>query len=81
MERVEFLLSCSDFIAFFLFYSIEVDSRDLPSHDGEVQFTVRIQEWVPGQSKLFCCLYRSQEGHYSAFSPYLQLEDQNGLCV
>ncbi|XP_005749002.1 uncharacterized protein LOC102198585 isoform X2 [Pundamilia nyererei] len=59
----------------------KVDSRDLPSHVGEVQFTVRIQEWVPGQSKLFCCLYRSQEGHYSAFSPYLQLEDQNDTSL
>lgn len=69
------------FYCFFLFYSIEVDSLDLTSSVGEVQFTVRIQERVPGQSELFCCLYRSQEGHYSAFSPYLQLEDQNGLCV
>lgn len=56
---------------------VKVDSLDLTSSVGEVQFTVRIQERVPGQSKLFCCLYRSQEGHYSAFSPYLQLEDQN----
>ncbi|KAM9315278.1 immunoglobulin superfamily member 1 [Pholidichthys leucotaenia] len=25
---------------------------------------------------LFCCLYKSQDGFYSAFSPYLQLEHQ-----
>ncbi|XP_008274794.1 uncharacterized protein LOC103353533 isoform X2 [Stegastes partitus] len=54
----------------------EVDSRNPQSDAEEVQFTVRMKEWVSGQHELYCCMYRNQEGRYSAFSPYLQLECQ-----
>ncbi|XP_031141777.1 uncharacterized protein LOC116040500 isoform X2 [Sander lucioperca] len=50
----------------------KVDSQELQSGAEEVQFTVRVNE---GNSvQLFCCLYKDQDGHYSVFSPYLQLE-------
>ncbi|XP_078136933.1 uncharacterized protein LOC144537242 isoform X1 [Sander vitreus] len=50
----------------------KVDSQALQSAAEEVQFTVRVKE---GDSvQLFCCLYKDQDGHYSVFSPYLQLE-------
>ncbi|XP_029365005.1 uncharacterized protein LOC115047913 isoform X2 [Echeneis naucrates] len=52
----------------------KVDSIELQSGAEEAQFTVRVQEENLGQ--LFCCLYKDQEGRYSAFSPYLQLETQ-----
>ncbi|XP_022049530.2 uncharacterized protein LOC110950958 [Acanthochromis polyacanthus] len=54
----------------------EVDSRNLQSDADEVQFIVSVKEWYSGQRELYCCLYRNQEGRYSAFSPYLQLEHQ-----
>uniref|UniRef100_UPI0037E9C91E uncharacterized protein n=1 Tax=Semicossyphus pulcher TaxID=241346 RepID=UPI0037E9C91E len=54
----------------------QVDSQELPSGAEEVQFTVRLQEAVSGQSELFCCLYKDPDGRFSAFSPYLQLEHQ-----
>ncbi|XP_069553419.1 uncharacterized protein [Brachyistius frenatus] len=52
----------------------KVDSQDLQSDAEEVQFTVSMKEWDSGQRELYCCLYKNQEGRYSAFSPYLQLE-------
>lgn len=59
----------------FMLYRLreKVDSQELQSGGEEVQFTVRIEE---GERELFCCLYKNQDGRYSAFSPYLQLEPQ-----
>lgn len=58
---------------------IEVDSQELQSGAEEVQFTVRVNE---GNSvQLFCCLYKDQDGHYSVFSPYLQLEHTGGVSM
>ncbi|XP_041789605.1 uncharacterized protein LOC121604217 isoform X2 [Chelmon rostratus] len=54
----------------------KVDSQELRSGAEEVRFTVRVEELDSVQPELFCCLYKTQEGHYSAFSPYLQLEHQ-----
>lgn len=54
-------------------------SQELPSGAEEVQFTVRVKEEALGE--FFCCLYKDRGGRYSAFSPYLQLEHQNGSCV
>nr|XP_019939408.1 PREDICTED: uncharacterized protein LOC109627358 [Paralichthys olivaceus] len=51
-----------------------VDSQELQSGAGEVQFTVKVKEEV--LDELFCCLYRNSGGSYSAFSPYLKLEHQ-----
>ncbi|XP_008315781.2 uncharacterized protein LOC103384157 isoform X1 [Cynoglossus semilaevis] len=49
-----------------------VDYHELQSGAEEVQFTVRINE--ENTDKLFCCLYKDHQGHYSAFSPYLRLK-------
>lgn len=76
-------------ISFFLyvFSFIEVDSQELRSSVEEVRFTVNVNdvnevnEEDSGQDKLFCCLYKDQEGCYSAFSPYLTLEHQSGLWL
>ncbi|XP_045903900.1 uncharacterized protein LOC123970076 [Micropterus dolomieu] len=59
----------------FMLYRLreKVDSQELQSGGEEVRFTVRIEE---GERELFCCLYKHQDGRYSAFSPYLQLEPQ-----
>ncbi|XP_070684219.1 uncharacterized protein [Pempheris klunzingeri] len=54
----------------------KVDSLGLESSAQEVQFTVRVREGDSGQPELFCCLYKDQDGRYSAFSPYFQLEHQ-----
>lgn len=54
-------------------------SKDLQSGAEEVQFTISTQEGNLGA--LFCCLYKDEENRYSAFSPYLQLENQRGLCM
>ncbi|XP_069386582.1 uncharacterized protein [Paralichthys olivaceus] len=53
-----------------------VESQELQSGAGEVQFTVKVKEEV--LDELFCCLYRNSGGSYSAFSPYLKLEHQKG---
>ncbi|XP_073327262.1 uncharacterized protein [Pagrus major] len=53
-----------------------VHSQELQSVAEEVQFTVRVNAEVSVQRELFCCLYMNQEGRYSAFSPYLELEHQ-----
>ncbi|XP_034713578.1 uncharacterized protein LOC117935482 isoform X1 [Etheostoma cragini] len=60
-------------VNFMLYRTTEkVDSKELQSGAEEVTFTVRVKE---GDSvQLFCCLYKDQDGHYSVFSPYLQLE-------
>ncbi|XP_041837919.1 uncharacterized protein LOC121637740 isoform X2 [Melanotaenia boesemani] len=55
----------------------KVDSQDLQTAAQVVQFSIRMEGWDSGQSKLFCCLYKNQKGQYSAFSHYLQLEDLN----
>ncbi|XP_068178099.1 uncharacterized protein [Antennarius striatus] len=52
----------------------KVDSQELQSGAGEARFTVRVKKSV--QLEPFCCLYKNQEGYYSAFSPYFQLEHQ-----
>ncbi|XP_044044938.1 uncharacterized protein LOC122872903 isoform X4 [Siniperca chuatsi] len=64
----------------FMLYRLteNVDSQELQSGGEEVQFTVRVKEGdsVQRERELFCCLYKDQDGRYSAFSPYLQLEYQ-----
>ncbi|KAF3687538.1 hypothetical protein EXN66_Car003210 [Channa argus] len=55
----------------------QVDSTELMTSAEDVQFTVNVTEGDSGQDNLFCCLYKDQEGCYSAFSPYLKLEHQN----
>lgn len=57
----------------------KVDSQDLQAGAEEVQFTVSMKERDSGQRELFCCLYKNQEGRYSAFSPYLELEHQQAI--
>ncbi|XP_017285929.1 uncharacterized protein LOC108244326 isoform X2 [Kryptolebias marmoratus] len=52
----------------------KVESKVLQSAAKQVQFTVRMEDRGLGQHQLFCCLYRSQGGQYSSFSPYLQVE-------
>lgn len=70
-------------ISFFLyvFSFIEVDSQELQTSVEEVGFTININEKYSGQDKLFCCMYKDQKGCYSAFSPYLMLENQIGLWL
>ncbi|KAG7227674.1 hypothetical protein INR49_029435 [Caranx melampygus] len=60
----------------FMLYRLreKVDSKELQSGAEEVQFTISTQEGNLGA--LFCCLYKDKENHYSAFSPYLQLQNQ-----
>ncbi|XP_042341866.1 alpha-1B-glycoprotein-like isoform X2 [Plectropomus leopardus] len=53
-----------------------VDSQELQSAAVEVQFTVAVKE--EDSVKYFCCLYTGQDGRYSLFSPYLQLEQPKG---
>lgn len=64
-------------LLFMLYHHREkVDSQELRSAAKEVRFTVRVEDLDSVQPELFCCLYKDQEGRYSAFSPYLQLERQ-----
>ncbi|KAF7213119.1 uncharacterized protein [Nothobranchius furzeri] len=64
-------------VLFMLYRNTEkVDSQDLLSAAEQVHFTVRMEEWDSGRAEIFCCLYKNQAGHYSAFSPYLQLDRQ-----
>ena len=58
---------------------IKVDSQELQSGAKEVRFTVRVEEG--NSTQLYCCLYKDQDGRYSAFSPYLTLEHENGMSV
>ncbi|XP_059187741.1 uncharacterized protein LOC131970372 [Centropristis striata] len=53
----------------------QVDSQELQNSSEEVQFTVSLRDGDPAQ--LFCCLYKDQGGHYSAFSPYLELKSED----
>lgn len=57
----------------FVLYRVreKVDSRDFPFGTEEVHFTVRLSD--SSQHELYCCLYKTLEGTYSTFSPYLQL--------
>lgn len=55
-----------------------MDSKELQSGVDMVLFSVRVSPADSAQLELFCCLYKSKEGRYSAFSPYLQLEQQKG---
>ncbi|KAF6718036.1 hypothetical protein FQA47_010697 [Oryzias melastigma] len=52
----------------------EVDLVNLQYGAEEVQFTVRVDTEKP---KIFCCLYKDQQGLYSLISPYLDLDDHN----
>ncbi|RVE76330.1 hypothetical protein OJAV_G00008300 [Oryzias javanicus] len=52
----------------------EVDLVNLQYGAEEVQFTVRVDTKKP---KIFCCLYKDQQGLYSLISPYLDLDDHN----
>ncbi|KAK2816889.1 hypothetical protein Q5P01_025080 [Channa striata] len=53
-----------------------VDSQELMTSAEEVQFTVKLSEGDSRKDDLFCCLYKDQEGCYSAFSPYYKPEHQ-----
>ncbi|XP_029950330.1 uncharacterized protein LOC115390564 [Salarias fasciatus] len=54
----------------------EVDFSNPETGASKVQFTVAIKESDQGRRRLFCCLYKNQEGVFSGFSPYLQLDKQ-----
>ncbi|XP_061686149.1 uncharacterized protein LOC133506231 isoform X2 [Syngnathoides biaculeatus] len=49
----------------------EVDSKELPPTE-EVLFTV--QRGGATKSELFCCMYKNQQGLYSAASPYFSVQ-------
>lgn len=72
---VYFLTTCSNF---FFSCLVEVDLVNLQYGAEEVQFTVRVDTEKP---KIFCCLYKDQQGLYSLISPYLDLDDHNGQFV
>lgn len=55
-----------------------MDSQELQTSVDKVFFSVSVLPADLAQLELFCCLYMSKEGRYSAFSPYLQLERQKG---
>ncbi|XP_036971978.1 uncharacterized protein LOC119029324 isoform X1 [Acanthopagrus latus] len=59
-------------------YRDMVNSQELESGAGELQFTVRVNTEVSVQRELYCCQYKNQEDCFSAFSPYLELEHQTG---
>lgn len=61
-----------------LLFLSEVDSLEVQAGAQQVHFTVSLREADPAQQNLFCCLYKIQDGRYSAFSPYLQLDAQKG---
>lgn len=79
LECVWLRLDSSSFISSFFSGFTKVDSRDLKSGAEQVQFTVRMRELGSGQHNIFCCLYKDQEGRYSVFSSYLELEAPKGL--
>ncbi|CAN9510509.1 unnamed protein product [Ophioblennius macclurei] len=54
----------------------EVDFSNPNTGVNHVLFTVARKESDGGQRRLFCCLYKNQEGVYSGFSPYLELGKQ-----
>ncbi|KAI3353310.1 hypothetical protein L3Q82_019843 [Scortum barcoo] len=58
-------------------YRGKVDSQEQQSGTEEVHFTVPVKGEYSVQSELFCCVYKNQNGRYSAFSPYLKVERQN----
>ncbi|XP_028985471.1 uncharacterized protein LOC114843237 [Betta splendens] len=58
-------------------YREKVDSRELPSDASEVHFNVSVNEGDSGSDRLFCCLYKTKRGCFSAFSPYLKLEQRD----
>ncbi|XP_051940644.1 uncharacterized protein LOC127613586 [Hippocampus zosterae] len=58
-------------------YTKEVDSVEL-SPSEEVLFTVQLK--VATEPELFCCMYKNQQGLYSAFSPYLKTEHQTDVA-
>ncbi|KAM9818770.1 uncharacterized protein LOC133151635 isoform X1 [Syngnathus typhle] len=59
-------------ILFKLFrFTVEVDAVEL-SPTEEVLFNVHPS--VTGEAELFCCMYKNQQGLYSAFSPYLSIK-------
>lgn len=62
-------------LCFSLFF--EVDSQEPQSGAREVQFTVTVKDSV----QRLCCLYKGQDGRYSAFSPYLWLESTRGVSM
>ncbi|XP_027138185.1 uncharacterized protein LOC104929851 isoform X1 [Larimichthys crocea] len=64
-------------VHFMLYRQTEkVDSLEVQAGAQQVHFTVSLREADPAQQNLFCCLYKIQDGRYSAFSPYLQLDAQ-----
>lgn len=55
-----------------------MDSQEQQTEANEALFSVRVLPADAAQLEFFCCLFKSKEGRYSAFSPYLQLERQKG---
>ncbi|XP_053713238.1 uncharacterized protein LOC128754558 isoform X1 [Synchiropus splendidus] len=53
----------------------EVDRIEFQTAAGEAHFTVTF----PAGNSLFCCCYQNKYGVYSTFSPYLQLEQDDGV--
>ncbi|XP_076026350.1 uncharacterized protein LOC143016103 [Genypterus blacodes] len=66
----------------FMLYNVteKVDTLELQSAMQGVQFTLGAQAGISAQTELFCCLYKNKDGIYSAFSPYLHLEHQQGVA-
>ncbi|XP_056137016.1 immunoglobulin superfamily member 1-like isoform X2 [Lampris incognitus] len=54
----------------------QVDSKEDRHGTQEARFTIRVDKGGTSQQNLYCCLYKSQRGIYSAFSPYLILDSQ-----
>ncbi|XP_077425848.1 uncharacterized protein LOC144054597 isoform X2 [Vanacampus margaritifer] len=54
-------------------FTKEVDSMEL-SPTEEVLFNVQLTPAI--KPELFCCMYKNQQGLYSAFSPYLPIKHQ-----
>ncbi|KAG7485337.1 leukocyte immunoglobulin-like receptor subfamily A member 6 isoform X1 [Solea senegalensis] len=63
----------------FMLYRVtdKVDSHELQSGAEEVHFTVEVKE--DHFVELYCCLYKDNDGLFSAFSPYLRLEHQKAV--
>ena len=72
-------ISCDCIYSPYFSSFIEVNSQELESGAGELQFTVRVNTEVSVQRELYCCQYKNQEDRFSAFSPYLELEHQTGI--
>ncbi|XP_034045017.1 uncharacterized protein LOC117526994 isoform X2 [Thalassophryne amazonica] len=57
----------------------QVDSQEHQPGTQEVHFSVSMKDSSLDERELFCCLYKNNQGFYSAFSPYLQLDHNQDL--